>query len=45
MIYASVVGEISGYDAMISAENGERRRMGSDRIEARKSVEAGFCRS
>lgn len=39
---ASVVGETSGYEAILEGANGEYKRMGRERKEARNRVEAGF---
>ena len=41
---ASVLRETSGYEAIFEGANGEYRRIGRERKEARKRVEAGFWR-
>ena len=41
---ASVFGETSGYEAIFEGANGEYKRMGRERKEARNKVEAGFWR-
>ena len=41
---ASVVRETSGYEAIFEGANGEYKRMGRQRKEARNRVEAGFWR-
>ena len=41
---ASVVRETNGYEAIFECANGEYKRMGRHRKEARNRVEAGFWR-
>jgi len=44
VVYASVVGEIRGWDDRIPGANGEIRRMGRERTEARMRHEEGSVR-
>lgn len=44
-MYASVVGETSGYEASIPGANGEKRRIGSEHGEASIRHEDGSCKA